>query len=148
MKPSSSQFNPKSTIRVPSGRPKWIAPWVMSGLILFATAGCVGGGEPSPAVTPVATAPELSRYRDAASGQTAIEWAEPASAGWDGTPDALGAAEQSIRAAGQQLAAVDYTALSLPDFVTYTHAYAPHPEDFTGRGVEVEAYGTGREDEH
>jgi hypothetical protein len=50
--------------------------------------------------------------------------------------------QEAIMAAAPQLAAIDYPALSLPAFVTYTRAFTPAASDFNGANAEVDAYAT------
>lgn len=110
---------------------------------LFATACCSGYPAASPNM-PLVTVPEDVPIRSA-TGQAGVTWLEPTGAGksWQESSGARSQVEQAISDAAIRLNAVDYVALSLPDFVTYTRALKLDPKDFTGRKIEVEAFGIG-----
>lgn len=116
-------------------------------LVLISTTGCrqeLGtSGTPQPGqevrIVPV---PEGSQYRSIAVAGGTIAWVEATAAGkeWDHVK-AKDTARDAVRDAAARLAAVDYAALSLPAFVTYTQSMKLQRDDFSGQGVEADAFG-------
>jgi hypothetical protein len=137
----STPFPRGGELLFPPTKTSALGAWALACLLL-SVAGCsLGSGDDRQ--IEVATAPELSSYRDAAvRGIAAVDWIEPATAGseWSDPPDARSAASAAISASAGRLAAVDYVSLSLPDFVTQTRALDLQPGDFTGDGTGLEAY--------
>ena len=97
---------------------------------------------------PLTTMPEGGMIRKV-TGEGRISWLEPTGAGksWQEIPAARSDVEAAIKANSQQLAAVDYATLSLPEFRTYTHSLKLTSDDFTGQPLAVEAFGTGKNGE-
>jgi hypothetical protein len=110
---------------------------------LFVTACCSGYPPPLPGISMIAV-PESTPIRSA-TGQAGITWLEPTGAGksWQEVRGARSEVEQAISDSSDRLNAVDYIALSLPDFVTYTKLLKLESKDFTGLKVDVEAFGIG-----
>ncbi len=128
-------------------------PTFLSIILLAIIGGASGCGQtpeqgatgPAPLSTPqlpIVPMPEASQYRALAAGGANITWIEPAAAGseWDPTAGKDQAAN-AIRDSAAALAAVDYPAFSLPDFVTYTRALKPQPSHFSSQDLEIEAFG-------
>lgn len=109
--------------------------------ILLATACC--SGYPAAPLMPLVTVPENSSVR-AAAGQSGITWLEPTGTGksWQEVAGARSQVQSAIQSAASRLYAVDYPALSNPNFVTYTRALSFTQYDFTGQPLGVEAFGT------
>jgi hypothetical protein len=114
---------------------------------LFVTA-CCSGYPPAPPSISMVTVPESVPIRSA-TGQAGVTWLEPTGAGkgWQEVGGARSEVEQAISDASDRLNGVDYAALSLPDFVTYTRSLVLESKDFTGLKVDVEAFGVGAEGE-
>ena len=116
--------------------------------VLLSTA-CSSGtpvATPAPPL-PIVTVPEGQSARTAAS-RGSMNWLEPTGAGksWQENSTGRDQVEYEIKRAAQSLSTIDYPALSLPDFVTYTRALTIYPVDFTdfrGHPLTVEAFGTG-----
>ncbi len=93
----------------------------------------------------LATVPELGSYRDAAAqSHGGITWTEVVGGAYAeaDSPQARTAVQDAIRRSASELAAVDYAALSVPDFVTATRSLKPDASMFHGQGVEPNAFGT------
>jgi hypothetical protein len=87
--------------------------------------------------------PELQSYTDAAlKGDTRVTWtpstASPQPAGSD---QASAKVQAAIKSEAERLAKIDYSALSLPDFVTATRSLKLAPEDFTGDKIRLDSTG-------
>jgi len=89
--------------------------------------------------------PETAPYRTLILGDEGpVHWNDPLALGDEWAKGNLATqgparAQFAIQQAADQLASVDYTALSLPAFVTYTRGLDIKPEDFTGDNTELEA---------
>jgi hypothetical protein len=120
---------------------------------MFVTACCsgypVGVAPINTTSLPMVSVPESVPIKSA-TGQTGVTWLEPTGAGksWQEVSGARSQVEQAIRDTADRLNAVDYVSLSLPDFVSYTRALALESKDFTGRKIDVEAFGIGAAGEH
>ena len=102
----------------------------------------------SPQTTPINTMEvielaELQPYRQAAvKGNTPVTWTEtsesPQPASGDETRKQVQAA---IKSEARRLAAVDYSALSIPAYVTITKTLKLAPDDFTGNELRLDSTG-------
>ena len=121
--------------------------WVLAVMSIVLLAACQSEAAPQ-SIVQVTTVPEGTLARTVA-GQSSITWVEPTGAGksWQEIPEARTDVETAIKANQQQLASVDYGALSLPEFLTYTKALRLTADDFTGQPLSVEAFGTGQSGE-
>ena len=95
--------------------------------------------------TEIMPLPETAPYRTLILKEEGpVHWIDPQSLGDEfmqgpvATKDPA-RAQYAIQQAADQLASVDYAALSLPAFVTYTRALDIKSEDFTGDHTELEA---------
>lgn len=117
---------------------------VMSLFLLLALDACTSGdaSQPSLPVTPV---PE-GTYARVVAGKSGVTWLEPTGSGksWQEDAGARGKVEAAIRDNKARLSAIDFTALSLPAFVTYTRSLTITDSMFTGQPLEVDAFGTGQ----
>jgi hypothetical protein len=87
--------------------------------------------------------PELQSYTEAAlNGDTSINWS-PASAPPQpaGSDQASKQVQAAIKSEAGRLAKVDYSALSLPDFVTATRSLKLTAQDFTGDELRLDSIG-------
>lgn len=129
-------------------------------LLLLALAGCGGGpgsasqappaetsqaASPNPAPVEIKTSAEAQPYRASIAPAEEVAWAEGATAqpGTD-SPEAQRAVAEAIQANGDRLAALDYPALSLPDFVTQTRALKLDAGNFRASDLYLDAYGEGK----
>ncbi len=119
-------------------------------LLLLTAGGCDLGGlaTKTPGGVELVTTPELTSYRTAIAQRLEdMTWIERGQAGkgWRDVPEALAAAQQAIHSAAPRLAAVDYTALSLPDFITATRSLKMEAATFDGRDLTIDAFGQGKQ---
>ncbi|HKP53449.1 MAG TPA: hypothetical protein VJ183_12470 [Chloroflexia bacterium] len=122
--------------------------YVIRCLPLLITLLATACGDPAGPGLSLVIVPEGESVRSAA-GQSGITWLEPTGAGKSWQEDASGRyrVEEVMRGEAARLAAVDYPALSLADFITYTRALTVTWDDFTGQAIDVEAFGTGKNGE-
>jgi hypothetical protein len=97
---------------------------------------------PNPAGQALPTVPEAELYRGAPLVPASVEWSVDGSCVAD--DDAVRAVRQAVEASAANIAAVDYTSLSLPRFVTLTQGLKVEPVHWQGNApkVEIEACGS------
>jgi len=113
-------------------------------LLALIPGACTSNDSASQPSMPITAVPEGTYARNVA-GQSAITWLEPTGSGksWQEDAGARTKVETAITDDRARLGAIDYPALSLPDFVTYTRALTITDTIFTGTPLDVEAFGTG-----
>jgi hypothetical protein len=95
--------------------------------------------------TEIMPLPETAPYRTLIlKDEGPVHWLDPQSLGDEFMQGPLATkdparAQFAIQKAADQLASIDYAALSLPAFVTYTRSLEIKPADFTGDNTELEA---------
>jgi hypothetical protein len=120
---------------------------VVVGLLLYINR---AGQRPSSGGVPLIATAELSSARDAVTkGTNGITWYSPSLApgSWPGQSAGQASAEAAIRGEAVRLAAVDYPALSLPDFKTETAAMAVQPDAFKSGQAWLDSRGVGQSGE-
>jgi hypothetical protein len=87
--------------------------------------------------------PELQPYQQAAvKGDTFVEWTSTSESPMPASSDEVRKQVQAaIKSEAQKLAAIDYSALSIPAYVTVTKTLKLAPEDFTGNEIRLDAIG-------
>ena len=125
---------------------------VLMALCCAVLAACTDGATPAgtPQMTTPAAMPELitlaetQPYRERiAQGLGNISWASAyVSPTTQAAAQGEATARAAIQASAQPLAAVDYVALALPDWVTVTRKLQVAPGDFTGQGVTASEVGS------
>jgi hypothetical protein len=131
---------------------RFLLPIALAVVSIISLASCSDAGTPSggsrvtprPAQIDVITLGETQPYRERLEdGLGSIAWTSPYSGP---TPEAMakgeGAVRDAISASAGRLAAVDYVALALPDWVTVTRQLTLTPGDFTGQGARASDAGS------
>jgi hypothetical protein len=87
--------------------------------------------------------PELQSYTQAAvKGDTSVTWTPSSASPQPASSDEAGKRVQAaINSEAARLAKVDYSALSLPDFVTVTRSLNLTAQDFTGDELRLDSTG-------
>ena len=99
----------------------------------------------APAPVKLVEVPEGSPYRQTIGGTRGITtWLEAGAAGsgWTDSQAAQDAAQKAISSNESALLAIDYAALSLPDFVTTTRTLNLNQGQMDGRDLWLDAFGS------
>ena len=85
---------------------------------------------------------ETQPYLSAAvKGDTSVTWTPVTSSPGPASDAPSKAVQDAIKSQATRLASVDYSALSMPAFVTVTASLKPAPQDFTGDRLRVDSTG-------
>jgi hypothetical protein len=86
--------------------------------------------------------PELQPYAGASvKGDSSVTWTPVTSSPEPPADAASKAVQAAIIAQASRLASIDYSALSMPAFVTVTASLKPAPQDFTGDQLRIDSAG-------
>ncbi|HYP40918.1 MAG TPA: hypothetical protein VEX13_11220 [Chloroflexia bacterium] len=131
---------------------RFLAPITLSMAVICMLSACAGAAPSSTPADQTQGSIEITPIAEGASAREAIvkskgsvSWIEATAAGsdWSSYRQAPPAVGEAIRTAATDLAAVDYAALSLPAFVTFTRALKLETSHFDGREITADAFGEG-----